>query len=324
MEETRPAILALLLVLLGGCAEPPVGTRRIVTTAWDTLWQTTAAFGDSVIPSPDLLAYNAGQLYVYDVTAHRVTALEAGTGAVVWQVGRRGQGPGEYEAVASILPGPGGGLGIVGSLGGWLSWLSTDGTAAGRLPTTRAGAQANQACRIEDERLLFADAFSPWLRITGADGTRQDSVPPLWPDLAALGLEAHNVMLRSDSAGARCMIGLFSGRGFGLRTPAHGLNVAAYIEPLEAFRTGTRRDEPELEYWGPVDADFSGDTLWILFAGRTGDRYRLLDRYAAPDGRYLDSYLLPFPSIEFAVGAGLVFAVDSSMTSILALRPRRR
>jgi hypothetical protein len=48
-----------------------------------------------------------------------------------------------------------------------------------------------------------------------------------------------------------------------------------------------------------------------------------IDRYDRLTGKYIDTWRVPFPSGELAIGDGMAFVLDSSGTSIVALRPRQ-
>ncbi len=146
---------------------------------------------------------------------------------------------------------------------------------------------------------------------------------PIWPDLVGAKWESHQVVLRNSPDLALCIAALTSGRGFAILTERRPPRVVRYVESFDAYAVGPRKDEKEMSYWATFDAAITADTVMVLFAGRTADLNRLIDRYSATSGGYLDSYRLPFATKRFAAGGGLIFVADSTGTSVLGLRPGR-
>lgn len=313
----------LVVVLQFACADGPQVERRFSQTAWDTVWQATGSFMDSLVPSPALLAFNRGTLFVVDRATPRVVALDAETGAYQWKVGRRGAGPEEFAGVSAMFAERTGGVGVVDIRNRRVSVLSGSGEFVFRTPTVALGQQPNQVCPFGASGFVVADVFGPGLLdvdTTGAIVNRRD---PLWPDLAAADLQSRHVLLRSDGTGKRCLVALATGRGFALLSPGDSAVLGQYVETFDVYGVGVRADEGEMKFWATSDAAFSGDTVLVLFSGRTPERARLIDRYSAVSGRYLDSDLLPITTNRIAAGDGMLFVVDTSNSSILALRPRR-
>lgn len=304
-----------------GCAHGDSPTRKVEVAAWDTVWHTNRVFMDSVLPSPSLMSFNRDVLYVFDDALLRLAALEATTGRLLWRVGRLGQGPGEFAGVGSILPTPGGGVGIVDLANRRLTLVSASGAVSASISLAAMGSQPNQVCASAD-RFLVADAFQPFLQVMDSAGAPTERLLPIWHDLVGTGWESRQVMLRNDETASKCLVALFSGRGFAILTPDGGKVTVPYVETFDVFGTGARRDEGTMAFWATVDASFDGDTVLIHFAGKTADKYRLIDRYDANSGAYLGSARLPFRSPEIASGRGLVFAVDSGGLEIVALRAR--
>jgi hypothetical protein len=319
--------LSLVLAFVAGlgtaCSTEPHPGRRIAAVAWDTAWQTSAAFMDSVIASPSILTFNQGTLFVLDASAPRIVALDAKTGMYLWRLGRAGAGPTEFAGVSALFPDRNGGVGVVDIRNRRATRLDLRGKVSGTISTASMGQQPNQLCWFGDNRFLVADVFDPMLGAFDTLGERVASLDPLWLDLTNADWESVQVTLRNNGSGTTCLVALSTGRGFALLAPGREPVVTRYIEEFEVYRVGARKDEKKMTDWATYDAEFVGDTAVIHFAGRTDDKYRLLDRYSAVTGSYIDTYRLPFKTGEFAAGAGLIFVVDTSGTSILALSPRR-
>lgn len=212
-------------------------------------------------------------------------------------------------------------MGIVDLANRRLTLVPPDGAVRASISLAAMGSQPHQVCASAD-RFIVADVFQPFLQVMDSTGASTERLLPIWRDLVGAGWESHGVMLRNDETASRCLVALFSGRGFAIVSPDGRRVTVPYVEAFDVFGTGTRRDEGTMAFWATVDASFDGDTVLIHFAGKTADKYRLIDRYDANSGAYLGSARLPFRSPEIASGRGLVFAVDSSGLAILALRPR--
>lgn len=317
-----PVLVFVLMALSSGCTEDPGLGRRVTRTAWDTVWQASGPFMDSLMPSPALLAFNRGTLFVIDGATPRVVALDAGTGAYRWKAGRRGAGPEEFAGISAIFPDRAGGIGVVDIRNRRVSALTHSGTFAHRISTAGLGQQPNQVCPFGEGGFLVADVFGVGLVEVDSSGNLVTDREPLWPDLAAADWQSRQVTLRSNGTGSRCLVALSTGRGFALLAPGENPVIGRYVEDFDVYGIGARVDEGEMKFWATYDAAFVGDTVLIHFSGRTPERARLIDRYSATSGYYLGSDLLPLATNEISAGDGLLFVVDTSETSILALRPR--
>jgi hypothetical protein len=189
------------------------------------------------------------------------------------------------------------------------------------VPTGRLGYQPSQVCVFGENRFLVADVFQPFLLTMDSTGALVERLEPIWRDLVQAGVETNQKMLWNDGTGSRCLVALFSGRGFALLSPGQEPVVAPYVEKFDVFGIGPRKKEGKMEFWAAVDAEFVADTLMVLFSGKTKDKGRLIDRYNGTSGKYIDTYRLPFRTGDIAAGGGIVFALDSSGTAIVALRP---
>ena len=267
--------------------------------------------------------FNRGKLFVYDGAMAHLAAIDPESGGMLWTLGRVGQGPEEFAGVAALFRDRAGGVGVVDIRNRRITRVTALGQVSGRVPLIN-GLQPNQFCAFGANRFLAADVVQLPLLLVDSTGALINRLTPLWPDLAAAtSNDSRQVLLWNDEAGSRCLVALFSGRGFALLSPGQDPVVGRYVETFDVFGMGERRDERELQFSATTDAEFVADTVLILFAGRTADRHRLIDRFDGTSGRYLDSYRLPFRTTEFAAGNGLVFVLDSSETQILALRARR-
>lgn len=315
-------LLPLGMGLLQACAADSELGRTVVDVQWDTVWQTSITFMDSTIPSPGLLEYNRGQLFVVDRSTPRIVALDARSGAMLWKVGRMGAGPEEFAGVSALFPAREGGVAVVDFLNRRIVELSAHGEFARTVSIAGMGQQPNQVCQYDD-RFLVADVFQPRLLESDSTGVLVEKLSPLWPDLVTAKWESHQVSLANNETGDRCLVALSTGRGFALLTSGEKPVIAPYVEEFEVYGLGNRVKEGKMEVWATYSASFVGDTVMLLFSGNSPNRLRWIDRYNSASGKYLDTYLLPFKTGRFAAGGGTLFVLDTSQTRIVALRARR-
>jgi hypothetical protein len=128
---------------------------------WDAVWQTSNAFMDSVLPAPLLMTFNRGTLFVFDQALAQPVALDPKTGALLWKVGRLGQGPEEFAGVSALFSDRAGGVGVVDSRNGRIARVDPSGQFIGLVPTGTVGHQTNQVCAFGENQFVAADLFSP-------------------------------------------------------------------------------------------------------------------------------------------------------------------
>ena len=106
------------------------------------------------------------------------------------------------------------------------------------------------------------------------------------------------------------------GPGFVVRTPSGKLTPHQYIEAVRepeievkratVERVGTDRIVQETQTFKGTAAAMRAmvvqDTLIVLFSGATNYKYRLLDYYHLPSGRYIHSRKLRAPAVSVATG----------------------
>jgi len=321
----RSLVWAFSALIVTACQPEPVSPagRQIVTVTWDTLWQTQPGFMETNLTEPSLMTFNQGKLLIVDGATPAVVALDPSSGRLLWKVGRAGAGPAEFAGVSSVVPNREGGIDVVDIVNRRFSHIDAAGTVTGTTSIARAGAQPDQLCSLEDGRRIVADPFRPEMAVLNSAGNVMARLPLPWPDLASARAESRQVILQSDASGGRCVVALTTGRGFAILLGQGDPVLRTYIEPLDVFGVGARKDEPEVTTTATFEVDFVGDTLLVLFGGATTDQNRLVDRYSASTGRYIDSYRLPFKAYRLAAHGGTLFVRGTSGLSIVAIRPRR-
>jgi hypothetical protein len=271
------------------------------------------------------MTFSHGTLFVFDPSMARLAALDAKTGALLWRVGRRGQGPEEFAGASALFLDRDGGVGVVDFRNGRIARINALGKFTGLVSTGTVGPQTNQVCAFGENHFLGIDPLNrPAPFVMDSAGVLIRTLSPIWKDLVdAPSIDSRTVLLWNDETGKRCLVALLSGRGFAILSPDQAPILTSYVEEFEVYGVGARKREQEVEFTALFDAEFVADTIAVLFTGRTPDRARLVDRYSSKSGEYLGSYLLPFKTTEFAAGGGMVFELDSTGTMIFAVRPRR-
>lgn len=282
--------------------------RAFREVQWDTAWITPRSVMDSLLPAATALAWTGGYLAVADASRPGVAALNPTDGSIRWARGRRGTGPGDFAEPIELLS-LGGRVGVLDYLNRRIQRFDSSGELLGGTTLAAAGSQPNQACGL-GAHVLVADVKRSRMLVLDSAGVAVDSVALPWVDLRARSEWSRQVMLRSDRMGLRCVIGLMSGRGFATVAFGRAPRAVSYVEAFEVTGVGDRTDERpgEAPYGAMLDADFSGDTVFVLFAGRTPDEYRVIDLYDVKASRYLESWRLPLETSEIAVGDKHLFA----------------
>ena len=310
------------LWIVGGCVSDKGSGRRFSVVKWDTVWRVGRPFLDSLLPSPGLLTFSGSRLFAYDNAMLWLATFDARRGAPLWKAGGFGHGPEEFAGVAAVFPDPARGVGVVDMANRRIARVDPEGRFIGLIPIATIGQQPNQICAFGRNRFVAADVFQPLLMEFDSSGTLTKRFDPIWADLVAARWESHQVILRNNESGDACLVALSTGRGFAVLSPNQEAVVSPYVEMFEVYGIGPRKDEGEVMFSATFGGGFVGDTLWIHFWGRSSDKQRLVDRYDRFTGKYLDTWRLPFKTAELVIGDGMVFLVDSSGTSILALRHR--
>lgn len=300
-------------------------SRTLVETSWDTVWQTTAALLDTLLPMPWSVVVSGGVVFAFDDATGTVAGFDASTGHLRFVAGRKGSGPAELALPVAGERSASDGYQVIDLGRRRLVHVDALGRASDRASLAQAGPSPGQLCDRRS-RLLVYDPLAPWLRSLDTLGVVRDSVAPPWEDFGTLPLGGRIAWLRAGAGGDRCALLLTTGRGFALLDTAGRWTRHDYVERFEVSGAGDRASEEQVELTAAADADFSGDTLVVLFNGKTEYASRLLDRYDGRTGTYLASDVLPFQTSEFAVAGPFVIARvfnDSTPPTLIAIRRRR-
>lgn len=336
----RPAVRVASLVVLGtalvACddqrrravalaSSSAAESRKLSESAWDTVWQTTAALLDSLLPTPWSVVVSGGVVFAFDDAKGTIAGFDASTGHLRFVVGRKGSGPAELALPVAGERSASGGYQVIDLGRRRLVHVDALGRANDRALLAQAGPSPGQLCDLRS-RFLVYDPLAPWLRTLDTLGVVRDSIAPPWEDFDTLPLGGRIAWLRAGAGGDRCALLLTTGRGFALLDGDGRWTRHDYVERFEVSGAGDRAAEEQVELTAAADAEFSGDTLIVLFNGRTKYASRLLDRYDGRTGAYLASDVLPFQTSDFAVAGPFVIARvfnDSTPPTLIAVRRRR-
>ena len=327
--------LALAAVLCLGSAGAAAAQERLIearalfsssddvergrsSVVFDTLW-TFGGPSDTVLASPGRLRPDGAQgVVVFDRVNQTVFRLGA-NGDLLWSWGSRGEGPGELKAVRTIDVAPDGSVVLVDSGNRRVVRLSADGLLLEEGPVPAQSADVWSVAALADGRLAVvgrpASGFGLALSLWNGDAV----VGAAWP--AGLG-EAS--MLQHQGRVARWgdkgwVFGFAFGNGWTTFQEARLTGVFPYVEHSDFPEVRrTHRDDGgfrETMMRRPADAGLSlsvvGDTLFVLFGGESQWRGRVLDKFDARTGAYLETDVLPHYASEAVVDGDRAFTIEA-------------
>lgn len=306
---------------LGSDTVPTV--RKWAAVELDTLWSVSAGQEPEPFAEISDLAADGELIYLTDPIHRRVTALRGSDGAVVWYFGSRGSGPGQFERPAFLGVIPGGGVAAT-DLDTWrLTVVNRSGHLAGIVQLPR-GAQVDGLCAVNRNQYLLAMdnglASLHWSDSTGAAIPLQ---PLPWPELSRLESMLLAAKVAAVPGSADCVVALSFANRLARVSPAGvtatgvsvetasvpGVVVETTVTRVNEFDTRTtissRYDRSTVE--GPIELSVSGGVLNVLYAGRSGEALKIVDRYDVSTLRYLSSIQLPFRAV------GMTWLDDSTI-----------
>jgi len=310
-------------LLLSGCGGPevnrstvelpPARDRTIIDVEPEIVWERGGAAEDTVLLQPVMVAADSMQVAIADWGDNRVRVFSRATGENLWAVGGRGEGPGEYGHLSSLMH---------GSDEGWTVWDQT----LGRLTHLRANGRLGPVVNLGGKEApidlcpLGEGRYAATLSSAG-DAVGIVSESGEWDDLAPLpweGFEETYTIQRQSrwaALGGSCVLSLKQSTGFAEYGPGGFRMSAYYVEPPqipEATRRvqgASRSTRLEGYTFAAEDAAVRGSEFWVLAAGATSDSGRLIDIYDLSSGDYLRTYRLPFAGSALASSGDLLFLI---------------
>jgi len=274
-------------------------SRRVVPIAWRERWIVGGGESDTTVLMPWYVVGNDERVYVLESQLHRVVALRAKNGAVLWKAGGAGSGPQELRGPTGITMDPHGNVLVMDQGNGRLAVLAPNGTFIAHVPLQELGFPRG-LCALRDGSVLVAPIATehPLVRVS-AHGRVVDRYELPWSDLSDAGSLSIQGDLESDGDGG-CIFAMTNGRGFA-RYRDGRLTAHDYVEWFDippSKRTGNPyaggRRETLAE--GPRAAQGVGagaDGIVVGFSGRTNDAGQLIDFYDGNTGAYTHTYRTP-------------------------------
>ena len=326
---TSPArLLAIILLAWAttGCGgadaaraatDGPGGSRLLYPLNWDTVWVAGGSERDSLLLMPSAMAATAERVYVADLAASRLVALDARDGSLAWTGGRKGAGPGEFRDPRALAATPDGGA-VVADIGNArLSFFDRDGALAREVAFPGVGYVAS-VCPLADGSLLMStlQRQNPLLHME-ADGTVLARHPLPWPDLRDAHPMAVTAQLAPTPDHGGCVLALTRGRGFAVFRDGE-FRTHPYVESfdlpeVEMVREGnTMTSTISSHRIAARDVDVAGDTVFVTFAGESPVAGHVVDVYTLADGAYRFSHRHDRPIQQSARSGGAFLLMHES------------
>lgn len=302
------------------------GERTMVSAEWEERW-TLGGPDDDLLAGPSAITAMDGGIVLGDMYDGRVLAVGL-DGAIRWSFGRKGDGPGEFrriqsiqvdrEGVIHVLDGENRRITLLGGDGAWLGDVSVpDGMWFSLVPLEDGYILEGSDPDVPFRRVIVDAPGATAPRPTADSGASAPgppaSAPRSWtvePDGPAFGLpwdgfpDLHFLQRQGHviaSRDGRWAYAFSFGNGwFPHRGPRPldylGQNVehADFPQVVTVTSSGDRstrlRERPGCTH---CSGWITGDTVHFHVGGRTGDAFRLVDRYDWESGAYLNTLRLP-------------------------------
>ena len=324
----------IVAAALASCARGDAGTaQRTGLQALEPLFVVEGGHADSVLLHPRVLRAGGDMLYVLDIGRSAVEAFDR-DGRLLWLVGRRGSGPGEFRNVSSMEVGPEGTLWLLDRANARLTGVRRDGSVHLELALDEQLLANHRLLPIDADHVGLLQMDDPVLTVvhmsTGTVVARHNHP---WPEYGRHHpIAADFLPVRDAGAG---IVALAFGFGLGFIVTDYAFDGAGQLHPyIEAMplpsvrveRTGAREMSTITGPPAVRGAAGGNGLLYLLFTGSTSRAGRLLDRYDLRSARYLDSWVLPRPANGLAVLGDTVYTLELDSLPRLAayLLPRAR
>ncbi len=313
------------MVLVACTAERPARERLTVNLRWDTAWIASPEKGYPIF-QPTSLAATDTMVFVLDFSEKSVWALRAYYGKMLWRVGRRGPGPGEFVQPAFLRPGLGGDLVVLDQSSRRVTTFGSDGRLKSSVSLVRAQGLPEGFCTLPDGKHLVGLMGREQVVELDADAQMMRATSTPWGVVDRTGYTNQTLLVNDDRTGS-CVAAFLRGIGFARYSPAGFAQVHPYVEHLQLpvlLKSASGGDSLSVDVIAVWDAALHRDTLWVLFGGQSPMRRRMLDLYDASGGKYLKTFILPERAVTFTVLDNLVvLKVEQADKSHAVLAIRR-
>lgn len=290
--------------------------REHSSAAFDTLW----VFGG---PSDTLLASSpkgirpdgTGGVVVFDLRNQAAYRFGA-NGDLLWSWGSRGEGPGELSNVRAMDVAPNGTVVLVDSGNRRIVRLSAEGQLLKEVPVPQ-GVSVQSVAALQGDVMVVTgpEGLEPTLALWDDDGTADGvRLPASLSEAHVMHVQGH--LVRWGETG--WVFGFYVGNGWMTFRRSEQLGLFPYAEHVDVpdvhqvVQGNSLRARPMTR---PIETGTSlsvvGDTLFVLFGGKSQLSGRILDKFDVRSGAYLETDLLPHYAYFAAVGENRVFTTGT-------------
>ena len=295
------------------------GSRHYTAIAWDTLW-VYSSDNDEVAAATSLVPDNQGGVFFADPFLLQVHHVDA-QGRLAWSWGREGSGPGEIRDLRPLALDNSGNLVLADSRNRRIVTINADGEMLREVPLQISAATVFEIVVLESGHYLMYtdDSDHPWVLVDQmGTGYRSVAPPQSFQRFSVLQRAGRIAKWRDE----RWVFAFQVGNGWFTFQEETLTLSSPYVEHTDFSENPDRLSNAT----APSSASLSvrGDTLAVLFAGKTRGWLRHVDRYELNSGSYVDSFILPEPMKNAVVderGAFFVTTYDD-VPRLLALRPQ--
>jgi hypothetical protein len=276
-------------------------TRDFVDATFDTTF-VLGSVNDTVLLNPIRIVVTEGFVYVFDAGDNTLKAY-ANTGRHIWTTGRGGGGPGEFRKVRDLSIGADGALLVLDQGNGRLSVVGADGQLRHEISLTSLDGSPEQVVQIAaDSFIVYTLTPMAPLAVVDTAGGVLTTTSPSFDVLSKVPYLGTQAYLSSDPYRPQTWIYGFMfvdrWRVFDGLEPASEERRYAEEIPLPEVETedlgrGQFSTRMKNSVRGALSISVVGDTAFVLFAGRTAERNRLVDMFRLSTGRYEGTILLP-------------------------------
>ena len=299
--STRNCAAVLLLGFAASCdvrtttdrieSRHAMPVRRITAMPAETLWVRGGRKDDRVLRYPEYLAHDSTQVYVSDMAANALVAIDQRTGATNWTTANT---PGVLRAPAGLAGLPGGGVAVLDAAG---TLVRID--RRGRMTSSASlidGNIARQICAFDDSTFLIAYMRQRLpLAIVDAAGQIQKQLELPWDNLREMAPMQTQMLLAGASAN-RCIVSLAFGQGLAALRKDSVEWLAPYVETVAipgvnaktSSSGGTANTVSHIaaRHVAVRDLSVDGDAIEVIFEGASLQPGSLVDEYQASTGAY--------------------------------------
>lgn len=304
-----------------------VAERIFLPVDMDSLWSLGGTENDTLLLNPYWASAGPEGVTLWDGGRNAVVRISA-EGEVLWTVGRRGGGPGEFQTVRGVAQMSNGGAALVDNVNERLTILDRDGQLAAE--TNLSGMAPESVGSLYDGGLVVLTRLAePAFLVSDENGVVVDSVD--FPSREYRDLPMMARQGRVVGAGAGWVFGFTTGNGWwrmGGDRAAQGFPYAEHAdfpgtetsvseETIDGRRVTTRRTRTTVRVTTAMNFGVRGDTLFVHYYGHTDSRGYLLDLFGLADGSYLGSVLLPHWARSVAVGPEAIYLLAADPFPVL-------